>query len=237
MEFSVIVPTLNEQENILNCLKSIKNQSFPRNKYEIIVSDGNSSDKTVEIARKYADKVVVTRKKGIWYGRNFGARFAKGKYLVFIDGDTTIDKDYLKTMHKYMSSGYVCVSCGFHMSSNKLSIKMRENYENLYHRFINGIGVICLLGFSLCVPKDIFSRIGGFKNIPMEDNIFGKEARKFGKTAFIPEKLVTTSSRRLEKMGSLDSFRYYLEIWLISNKLANPKNRFIKFKKYKKVSG
>jgi glycosyltransferase involved in cell wall biosynthesis len=66
MEFSVIVPALNEETCIEACLKSILRQTLPRNSYEIIVSDGASNDRTVEIARKYADRVVVSEKRGIW---------------------------------------------------------------------------------------------------------------------------------------------------------------------------
>jgi glycosyltransferase involved in cell wall biosynthesis len=50
---SVVVTTKNEQENIENCLKSIKNQSYKN--YEIIVVDNFSTDETKKIARKYSD--------------------------------------------------------------------------------------------------------------------------------------------------------------------------------------
>ena len=66
---SVIVPTLNEEKYLESCLKSIKNQDY-QGEYEIIVSDGGSKDKTLKIAKKYADKVITCDKKGIAYGRN-----------------------------------------------------------------------------------------------------------------------------------------------------------------------
>ena len=98
MEISVIVPTLNEENYIEGCLESISKQTIPRDKYEIIVSDGSSTDRTVEIANKYADLVVVSEKRGIWWGRNYGAEYARGRFLVFIDADTQIKKDYLETV-------------------------------------------------------------------------------------------------------------------------------------------
>ena len=52
---SVIVTTKNEEKNIANCLKSIKNQTYKN--IEIIVVDNNSDDRTKEIAGKYTDKV------------------------------------------------------------------------------------------------------------------------------------------------------------------------------------
>lgn len=235
MEVSIIIPALNEEKNIENCLKSVINQTLPREKYEVIVSDSNSTDNTVKIARRYADKVIATKRRGVWYGRNFGANSARGKYLIFIDADTTIDQDYLETVSRYLNLGYVCVSCGFRLSSKRPEIKARELFENTYHLLINRLGVPCFLGFNLCMPKRIFRQIGGFKNEPLEDNILGKEASNFGKTIFLPRRKVTTSSRRLEEMGTLGSLMYYLELWLISHKIVKGNNALIKYKNYRKV--
>jgi glycosyltransferase involved in cell wall biosynthesis len=86
---SVIIPTLNEEKYIETTLLSIKNQDY-KGKYEIIVVDSNSKDKTVKIARKYADKVIVTKRRGVSVGRNIGAEVAKGEILLFVDADTTL---------------------------------------------------------------------------------------------------------------------------------------------------
>jgi glycosyltransferase involved in cell wall biosynthesis len=52
MEFSIIIPAMNEEKLIENCLRSISDQTFPRDQYEIIVSDGCSKDGTIEISKK-----------------------------------------------------------------------------------------------------------------------------------------------------------------------------------------
>ena len=65
-KISVVVPTLNEEAYIERCLKSLSAQNFP---HEIIVVDGGSKDKTVQIADEYADKVFVVRERGIAYAR------------------------------------------------------------------------------------------------------------------------------------------------------------------------
>lgn len=63
---SVIVPAFNEERNITACLKSLDSQTLPRDEYEIIVVDGNSSDRTRELAKEYADEVFIqtSRKVG-----------------------------------------------------------------------------------------------------------------------------------------------------------------------------
>ncbi|MEM5873123.1 MAG: glycosyltransferase, partial [Candidatus Aenigmatarchaeota archaeon] len=67
-KISVIIPTYNEEKYIEDTLLSIKYQRF-NYPYEIIVSDSNSKDKTIEIAKKYANKIIITKKRGISIGR------------------------------------------------------------------------------------------------------------------------------------------------------------------------
>jgi glycosyltransferase involved in cell wall biosynthesis len=209
MEFSVIIPALNEEKCIENCINSVLNQTYPRDRYEIIVSDGASKDKTAKIAKKYADKVVVSKKRGIWWGRNYGAKFAKGKYLVFIDADTIIDRDYLKTVHPYLERGYVGVSTGFRFSERNLRIRLIEGYLTLFWKIASATGFKQLLGFSLCIPKKTFKEVGGFKDFYMEDAMINRDLKKFGKIKYISEKKVTTSPRKYEKQGFiLASLRY-----------------------------
>ena len=87
---SIIVPTLNEEKIIEKTLKSLR--EF-RGNYEIIISDGKSMDKTLSIAKKYADHIIQYKdepRQTIAMGRNLGATIAKGNYLVFVDADVTI---------------------------------------------------------------------------------------------------------------------------------------------------
>lgn len=82
---SIIVPTKNEEKNVIRCLSSIKKQKYKGN-IEIIVVDNYSIDKTVELAKKYASKIIISgdeRSKQ----RNVGAQKANGTWLLFIDAD------------------------------------------------------------------------------------------------------------------------------------------------------
>jgi glycosyltransferase involved in cell wall biosynthesis len=239
MEFSVIVPTLNEEESIEKCLKSILNQTFPREKYEIIISDCYSTDKTTKIAGRYADKIVRTRKRGLGYGRNFGAKFAKGKYFVFIDADTLINKEYLNSVYECFEKGYLGISTGFKFSGKSFSIKAAEVCTNFYYWIKSLIGMDHLLGFNICVSRKGMDLTGGFKNLPLEDTGMADDLRKFGKIKYISKKLVVTSSRRLDG-GVIKSFKYYIDLWLVQKMNIKPgKNSLIKnnaFKPYTETS-
>ncbi|MGA9097911.1 MAG: glycosyltransferase [Methanotrichaceae archaeon] len=237
MEFSIIIPTLNEENYIEDCIRSISSQTFPRNRYEIIVSDGASEDRTVEIAKKYADIVIISEKRGIWWGRNYGAKFAKGKYLVFIDADTIIKKDYLEVVHKYLEAGVVGLTMGFGIEGKGPKIRIIEYMSDYYWWLNSKIGNGSLIGINICVPRKIFMKIGGFKEYALEDSAFDKELRTEGQILFLVERKVVTSARRLEEYGAIGLCRYYVELGLLDGgKLRNPYlANFIKYRNYLQV--
>ena len=90
--FSIIIPTLNEENNIEEVIKQF---SLIKSKYniEIIVSDSGSADQTVDIAKKYCDRVVLYPYNdcNISKARNYGAKYAQNDVLVFLDADIFID--------------------------------------------------------------------------------------------------------------------------------------------------
>src|SRR5574341_590559 len=110
MKFSIIVPTYNEEQYIENCLKSLVTQDYSKSEFEIIVSDSSSNDRTVEIARPIADKVVITKKRGIAHGRNFGANNSAGEILLFVDADVALDKNFLKNVETEFQHDVIAVT-------------------------------------------------------------------------------------------------------------------------------
>lgn len=91
---SIIIPTYNEEKVIGKLLISLKIQSY-ENK-EIIVVDDASIDKTVEISKKYASKVFERKHAERSVQRNFGAKKAKGEYLLFLDADMELTKNVVR---------------------------------------------------------------------------------------------------------------------------------------------
>ncbi len=95
---SVIVVTKNEEKNISKCLGSLLVQDYPKDKYEVIVVDGDSTDRTQEICRRYPIRLIIVKKSGISYQRNKGVKVAKGKYVAFTDADCIVEKTWLRKL-------------------------------------------------------------------------------------------------------------------------------------------
>jgi glycosyltransferase involved in cell wall biosynthesis len=88
---SFIIPTRNEEKALERTLSTLSAYAGPK---EIIVSDGNSTDATLDNARQYADQVITHSgpvRQNIAQGRNAGAYAARGDILVFLDADVIID--------------------------------------------------------------------------------------------------------------------------------------------------
>ena len=107
-KISVVVPTYNEEENIVKCLESLRNQTIPREDYEIIIVDAPSKDKTQELAKKNgADKVIVQKSKGISGARNDGFMVADSEIVATTDCDIEIPKDWLEKKLQILGTEYI----------------------------------------------------------------------------------------------------------------------------------
>ncbi len=100
MKISVVIPTLNEEESIGHVLDKIpKDKKY---EWEIIIVDGNSKDRTREIAEKKGAKVIIEKRKG--YGRAYktGFQHASGDIIVTMDGDDTYPAEDIPKLVEYL---------------------------------------------------------------------------------------------------------------------------------------
>ena len=106
---SVVILTKNCEDTIRDCLESIRRNNYKNT--EIIIIDGHSSDKTIEIAKKYTNKIFFDEGKGFFgKARNLGISKAEGDIILFISGDAYIEKNYIKNLLKNMKTCDAC--CG-----------------------------------------------------------------------------------------------------------------------------
>ena len=117
---TVAVVCLNEEKNIAECLKSVLKQSY-FGRYEILVVDNNSTDKTCDIVRDLQKihkniRLVINKKKGIAASRNVALKNSKTKLLTFTDADCIVPKNWLvnlvKGYEKYSAKDKKIVAVG-----------------------------------------------------------------------------------------------------------------------------
>ena len=98
---SVIVPVYNQEKYISRCIRSLSSQSLDKDLYEIIIINDGSSDNTSEIIKKFAKylKIISSKKNmGLPKSLNLGIKNALGKYVIRVDSDDYVNKDFLKLM-------------------------------------------------------------------------------------------------------------------------------------------
>ena len=200
---SIIVPTLNEERYIEQCLRSFQDQTIPRNQFELIVSDTRSKDQTAEIAEQYADRVVVHDGIGAGFGKNVGARLAKSPLLGFVDGDSKVSPAWVEGALHGLER---CVGCTGPVDS----FDAHSWRERLFF-FGWGSAVywgsvfnrVFLPGFNTAVRRSAFDQVGGFFNDNRinEDMDLSKKLWNLGRVGYEQRMRVFTSARRVEELG------------------------------------
>jgi len=200
--FSIIVPAFNEEKTLEKTLKALKNQTLKD--FEIIVKDGGSTDRTIELANKYADKIVCKSDFSAGDARNQGADNAKGVLLVFVDADTELPKDTLERFARLIQNRKIVGgSCRKIPQDGDVMDRIIYEFVNIstffsYYLHIGGAHGNCML-----IRKSVFKAIGGFNpriKIAEEQELVRK-ARKFGKFFFSLDIHVSEDARRIKTWG------------------------------------
>jgi glycosyltransferase involved in cell wall biosynthesis len=160
IQFSFVIPCLNEARHIRQCLQSLQNQTIPRDQFEIIVVDNGSSDDSVRISRELADKVCIEPDLKVGALRNFGARLAQGEILIFIDADCTLPANWLDRLSQQSlsSNQRLVLGGGCELPPDATWIETHWLLEGP-----NGNALPKdLLGCSIVIGKSFFNEVGGF---------------------------------------------------------------------------
>lgn len=186
---SIIIPAHNSESTIKRCILSLISQSYPREKFEIIVIDDGSKDKTVEMAKGSGANVITVTPCTVSHARNKGVENARANLLAFIDSDCEAKNGWIETIigelpkvhamtgpvengnpqSKIAWSEYFIEFGGFH-----------EFKKRSYVRFFPGCNGAC--------TKEAFLKAGGFKDLRIsEDVLFGESLREAGMNVlFVP---------------------------------------------------
>ena len=200
IDVSIIIPTLNEEKNIVGCLTALRDQDFSGH-YEIIVADADSTDATLEIARSYQCVVVSGGLPAT--SRNNGARVAKGELLFFLDADTVLANGALtKSLQEFNARNLDIASFCLHpYPEKKLSYFLINTFYNKLIIFMEKMWPYYAM--AALVKKDIFDALQGFdESIRLaEDMDFARRATRYGRFGIIRSVEIFFSDRRFVKEG------------------------------------
>ncbi|MDR0911148.1 MAG: glycosyltransferase [Methanobrevibacter sp.] len=208
MKLSIIIPTYNEEEYLPILLESIKSQEFTD--YEIIIADANSTDKTREIAKSYACKIVKGGMPAV--GRNNGAAIAKGEILLFLDSDLKLSKNYLNKILKEFEKENVDIGITLMTPlSKKTRDKVLHNIANSFMIAFEKIkphGAGC---YGIIVKKELHNQFKGFnQNLNFgEDTDYIERIGKVHNFKVLKSSKIGVSVRRLEEEGLKKIVRQY----------------------------
>jgi glycosyltransferase involved in cell wall biosynthesis len=93
VKVSIVTPCLNAAAHLPDCLRSVAAQTFPRAEIEHVVVDGESTDRSAELAREAGARVLVGRDRSLYEALNKGIREARGELLVWLNADDLLLPD------------------------------------------------------------------------------------------------------------------------------------------------
>ncbi len=195
-EISIIIPTLNEEKIISQCLETVVN--IPG--IEVIVSDGGSTDRTVEIAGQHRDVKVVSSLTGRSIQMNKGAACARGEILLFLHADCILSReDVLKIRQIFDSGIFVGGAFKIRLLSDKFPYRLIEmgiNFRSKVFKLPYG-------DQGLFVKRTIFEKLGGFRKMPIcEDLDFICRLKRCGRIVILNER-ISSSVRMWKNYGIL----------------------------------
>lgn len=205
---SVVITTKNEEPNIENCLKSIKEQSYSN--IEIIVVDNYSSDKTKEIALGYTDKVYDKGPERSAQ-RNYGMiDKSSGEYVMFVDADMILSRDLIGNCVEYINKEK-CVA--LHISE----VVMGHNFFSRVRRFERSFYDGTVIDGARFFKKNIFVNVGGFDETMSgpEDWDIDKKIKAIGRIGLVPkngeEAVIYHNEAEFNLKKYLDKKGYYTQ--------------------------
>jgi glycosyltransferase involved in cell wall biosynthesis len=206
---SVIVPAYNEEANIGACLESLSHQSLPRDEYEIIVVDGDSKDRTREIAAQWADLVFIQTSRRVGGARNDGAMRAKGDIIATTDADCVVPADWLKRIQDDFNHNTDVVQLYGPVNPIERELKywVFLGFANNFSRFGYYTRTFYYtLGCNTAFRKDAFLRAGMYKVVDAGDDLeIPNRMKKIGRIMFDNHLWMGFSMRRYQQFGLLKS--------------------------------
>ena len=220
MAVSIIIPTLNEEENIENLLNNLKSL---KGDFEVIFSDGGSLDKTAEIIKNFGNYKIIKSERGRAKQLNNGAKESNNDILLFLHADSIVEEDVLIKIENFIKNGNKAGCLKIKFDSKKIIMRLFAILSNLRVKYRN----IAFGDQAIFMEKKLFEYIGMFDDIPiMEDYKLSIKLKNVFPIKYI-DSYIISSSRRFEKNGILKTallmqkLQYMFRIGVSIDKIAN----------------
>ena len=197
-KISIIVPVYNSEKFLVKCLNSIINQTYEN--IEILLIDDASSDRSLEICKRYKEKdkrIILLENKenrGVSYSRNLALKRATGKFLAFIDSDDYVEKDYIEYLYNaIVKDNYDISICGYrkefenkiidHSKNKELILNQEQILEEVCYNKVISISV-----WGKLFKRDLFNKVLFPENKIYEDiKAIGDVLLKSAHIIYIPD--------------------------------------------------
>lgn len=223
---SIVIATKNEEKNIRTCILSIADQTYPKDKIEIIIVDNNSNDRTTMIVKKIiAHHAEEFHKCALCnHGpersaqRNYGSRLAKGEYILFLDADMSVSKNVIEEcVEKFQTRSDSAPLIGIYIPERIIGDSFWCRVRDFERSFYTATVIDAVRFF----PKKVWQTAGGFDEnlVGPEDWDFDRRVRAMGAVCWIrsplyhDERDLTISSYMNGKTYYMDSLLKYREKW------------------------
>ena len=214
LNFSIIIPTLNEEKALPILLHDLSEQTYPH--FEIIIVDGFSQDKTKTKVEQFIEKnphlpisFYQVEKHNVSFQRNFGALHARNEWIIFMDADNQLPNFFLQGITYQLEKNANKVD----LFSTLVHLSSADNRKPFYRTIAQGINLFLAARYKSSQPLSFGAMIGIRRAIfpkirfneeskVMEDSLFVKKARQLGyKFKLFSEPTFAYSMRRIKGRG------------------------------------
>ena len=194
IDFSVIIPVLNEAAHIAACIERLR---ILDSSVQIIVADGGSCDQTPLIAEK-AGAQVIRSQPGRGVQCNYGAKNAAGSIFIFLHADTFLPQEAFVVLNTFFADPKVKIGTfRLRFDSENWFLKLC-GYLTRFDSILTRFGDQCIV-----VRRSFFEELGGFPEWPLfEDVDFLQRARGKTKIYSFPFEVIT-SARKFKENGPI----------------------------------
>jgi cellulose synthase/poly-beta-1,6-N-acetylglucosamine synthase-like glycosyltransferase len=163
--YSVIVPAYQAEGTIGACVRALNAQTLPRDRYEIIVVDDGSTDRTANVARKAgADRVLTVPHGGPAAARNAGVDAARGEIVLFTDADCEPSPEWLERMVAPLADPGVTGAKGTYRTRQRalMARLVQLEYEFRYERMARAPRIDFVDTYAAAYRRAVLLQAGGF---------------------------------------------------------------------------